>query len=197
LDYATVTADYRHYLFMRPPGFPDNFPVTFAVRGLHYGRYGPDAESGRLNPLYLGYGTLVRGYSSGSFTSDATYNEFLDRLFGSRIALAGAELRLPILGVQSYGLVNFPYFPTELVFFADAGIAWGTIDSISLINSVDGSTLNIPFGTPLSQQTPIASIGASLRVNLLGAIVLEPYYALPLSRDDVTAVFGVNFSPGW
>ncbi|MCH8032044.1 MAG: PD40 domain-containing protein, partial [Bacteroidetes bacterium] len=117
LDYATVTADYRHYLFMRPPGFPDNFPLTFAVRGLHLGRYGPDSESGRLFPLYLGYGTLVRGYSSGSFTSDTSYNEFLDRLFGSRLAIAGAELRLPLLGVQTYGLVNFPYFPTDLVFF--------------------------------------------------------------------------------
>ena len=72
---------------MRPPGFPDNFPVTFAVRGLHLGRYGPDSESGRLFPLYLGYGTLVRGYSSGSFTSDTSYNEFLDRLFGSRLAI--------------------------------------------------------------------------------------------------------------
>ncbi len=196
LDYATVTADYRHYMFLRPPGFPDNFPTTFAVRGLHYGRYGPDSESGRLYPLYLGYGTLVRGYTSGSFTDDIAYNEFLDRLYGSRMALASAEIRLPLLGVQSYGLVNFPYFPTELVFFADAGIAWGTVSRSTFV--LEGQDpIDITFGTPLSQQTPIASVGASLRVNLLGAIVLEPYYAFPLSRSDVSGVFGLNFSPGW
>ena len=196
LEYATVTADYRRYLFLRPPGFPDNFPLTFALRGLHLGRYGPDAESGRLFPLYLGYGTLVRGYSSGSFKDDATYNEFLDRLYGSRLAIAGAELRLPLLGVSSYGLIDFPYFPTELVFFADAGVAWGTIDSFSLVNA-DGTISSIPYGTALTEQTPIVSVGASLRLNILGTIVLEPYYAFPLSRNDVTGVFGINFSPGW
>ena len=197
LDYATVTADYRHYVFMRPPGFPDNFPVTFAVRGLHFGRYGPDSESGRLYPLYLGYGALVRGYSSGSFTDDETYNVFLDRLYGSRIAIAGAELRMPLLGVSTYGLVNFPYFPTELVFFADAGVAWGTIAQFILFDEQGNAAGLGQFGRPLSEQTPIASVGASLRVNVLGAIVLEPFYAFPLSRDDVTGVFGINFSPGW
>ncbi len=196
LDYASVTADYRHYLFLRPPGFPENFPITLAMRAVHFGRYGPDSESGRLNPLYLGYGSLVRGYSSGSFTSDAEYGDFIDRLFGSRIAVAGAEFRLPILGVETFGLVNFPYFPTELVFFADAGIAWGTIGRSTFLFE-GGDTLDVEFGTQLSEQTPIASIGASLRVNILGAIVLEPYYAFPLSRNDVSGVFGLNFSPGW
>lgn len=196
LKYASVTADYRQYLFMRPPGFPDNFPVTLAFRGLHYGRYGPDSETGRLYPLYLGYGTLVRGYSSGSFNDDETYSEFLDRLYGNRLALASAELRMPILGVPSFGLVNFPYVPTELVFFADAGMAWGTISSFRILNA-DGTESDIQYGTALSEQRPVASVGASLRLNLLGAIVIEPYYAFPLSRDDVSGVFGINLSPGW
>ena len=200
LDYATVTADYRQYLFMRPPGIPDRFPITLAVRGMHYGRYGPDSETGRLYPLYLGYGTLVRGYSSGSFNDDQTYTEFIDRLYGNRIAVAGAELRMPILGVPSYGLINFPYIPTELVLFADAGMAWGTIDSFSAIvvdENNEQSQITVQFGTSFSEQRPVASVGASLRLNLLGAIVLEPYYAIPLSRNDVSGVIGLNFSPGW
>jgi hypothetical protein len=35
-------------------------------------------------------------------------------------------------------------------------------------------------------------------VNLLGALILEFYYARPFSREDGRqGVFGINFSPGW
>src|SRR5690606_18218893 len=105
LNYATTTADDRRYLFVRP--------VTFAARALHFGRYGPDAENNRLFPLFLGYGTLVRGYRPGSF-EDGVGREMLDRLYGSRIGVASAEIRLPFFGTSDFGLINFPYFPTEL-----------------------------------------------------------------------------------
>jgi hypothetical protein len=59
LEFQTGLADYRRYFFFRP--------WTIAVRGLHYGRYGSDAEDPRLAPLYVGYGTLVRGYEIGDF----------------------------------------------------------------------------------------------------------------------------------
>ena len=36
------------------------------------------------------------------------------------------ELRMPLLGVPQLGLLTFPFLPTELVLFADAGMAWGT-----------------------------------------------------------------------
>ncbi|MDX1420543.1 MAG: hypothetical protein R3181_11300, partial [Rubricoccaceae bacterium] len=210
LNFATLTADYRTYRFLRPPGFPDRFPVTLALRGLHYGRYGPDAESGRLYPLYLGYGTLVRGYSSRSFDTDDAYRNFLDRLFGSRLGVASVELRLPILGVPQFGLVSFPYLPTELTLFADAGVAWGSIDDVRYID-LEGDEIGKPFADAI--QEPVFSVGASARVNLLGAVILEPYYAFPISRfseaviDPVTrevlgergifGVFGFNISPGW
>ena len=42
-------------------------PFTLAARLLHYGRYGSDAEDSRLQPLYLGWPGLVRGYTVGSF----------------------------------------------------------------------------------------------------------------------------------
>jgi len=196
LNYATVTADFRKYFFTRIPGFPQRFPLTFATRAFHYGRYGPDSESGRLYPLYLGYGPLVRGYTSGSFETDDAYGAFQDRLFGSRIALATAELRMPLLGVPALGLVSFPYFPTELVFFADAGMAWGPVDRFTFLDPT-GQQTEFVLGTTFRDQKPIFSVGASLRVNVLGALVIEPYYALPLSRDDVTGVFGFNFTPGW
>src|SRR5439155_26808458 len=60
LNYASLLADYRRY-FM-----PASF-YTFAVRGLHYGRYGGGGEDTRLFPLFVGYPNLVRGYDVGSF----------------------------------------------------------------------------------------------------------------------------------
>ena len=69
----------------------------------------------------LGYGQFVRGYTSGSFETNTAFQDFQDRLLGSKLALASAEVRLPLLGVPQLGLLSFPYLPTELVFFADAG----------------------------------------------------------------------------
>ena len=96
---------------------------------MHYGRYGADAEDSRLPPLFLGYQGLVRGYDFGSFDAnecaslDMTSCEAFDQLNGSRVAIGGAELRFPLLGLFSrksyYGA-----FPIEMALFADAGLAW-------------------------------------------------------------------------
>jgi hypothetical protein len=41
-------------------------------------------------------------------------------------------------------------------------------------------------------------VGISLRVNVFGYFVLEPYYAIPFQRKDVKGgVFGLTFAPGW
>ena len=89
LDYNTVLLDYRKYFFMKP--------FTLAMRGMHYGLYGKDSESNRMGALYLGDGSLVRGYSYNSFTNNdcATSGSGslassacpqFDRLVGSRLA---------------------------------------------------------------------------------------------------------------
>lgn len=206
VNYLTATADYRKYLFLRPPGFPRRLPVTLAFRGLHYARYGPDAGSGRLYPLYLGYGSLVRGYTSGSFPERSIgqpdpYNSFNSRLFGSKMAVANVELRLPLLGVSQLGLINFPYLPTELVAFADAGMAWGSVQRYRLLTDNGQETRSL--GVPFSEQEPVLSAGISARVSVLGALILEPYYAFPFSRynnaGDISSggVWGLNLTPGW
>ena len=202
LNYATVTADYRRYVFTRP-GLPRNTPLILAARALHFGRYGSDASSGRLNPLFLGYGSLVRGYGSASF-SDAGYSAFQDRLFGSKIGLASVEARLPLLGVPQFGLVTFPYLPTELTLFADAGLAWGGIQRFSLLGPTGESAGELTIGTPFGEARPVVSAGVSARINILGALIVEPYYAFPLSRygaegdlETGRGVFGFNFTPGW
>src|SRR5215204_3758096 len=42
------------------------------------------------------------------------------------------------------------------------------------------------------------SSGISLRVNLFGYLILEPYYAIPWQNGGLkNASFGFNFTPGW
>jgi len=206
-----VTADARKYVFTRPPGFPRRVPVTLAVRALHFGRYGSDASSGRLTPLYLGNPQLIRGYSSRSFDIDSAeqFDDYLASLFGNKMAVASVEVRLPLLGVPQLGLISCPYLPTELVLFADAGFAWGESPYIRGINPASGDggvcdETTFCYGRPFSDQEPVFSAGVSTRVNLLGALILEPYYAFPFSRwaadGDLAkgkGVFGFNISPGW
>ncbi|MGH7542644.1 MAG: peptidase S9, partial [Gemmatimonadota bacterium] len=129
LNFADLLLDWRRYFFARP--------VTFAVRGFHLGRYGGDAESGRLTPLFVGYPTLIRGYESGSFEpaecsvvpDDPTACPEFDRLVGSRIAVANAELRVPLFGTEEYGLLGAAFLPTELAGFVDGAVAWNRDES--------------------------------------------------------------------
>jgi hypothetical protein len=185
LAFTTALADVRRYFFMRP--------VTLAVRVLHYGRYGNDAESNRLSPLYIGDETLVRGYAVGSIRlSECTQvpgspscPEF-DRLIGSRIAVANVELRVPLLGVEEFGLVDFRFLPTELALFADVGAAW-----------TQAEKPRWSFDREASDRVPVASAGVAARILLLGALPLEFYYARPFQRPRESGVFGFLIAPGW
>ena len=107
----------------------------------HLGRYGVPQNNeqgtsfffgGPLTPLFIGYETLVRGYAWESFDASECVGDpsqtsscpTVDRLIGNRIAVASLEARIPLLGVEQYGIINFPFVPTELVLFTDAGLAW-------------------------------------------------------------------------
>ena len=48
------------------------------------------------------------------------------------------------------------------------------------------------------ERVPAMSAGVSLRVNVFGYFVVEPYLAYPFQRTDVSGpVFGVALAPGW
>jgi len=186
LQFQSVLADYRRYLFRRP--------VTLAFRALHYGRYGQDAESERLSPLYIGHDTLVRGYRLGSIAADEctpvpdnprACPEF-DRLIGSRLAVANVELRVPLFGTRDFGLLELPWLPTELAAFVDAGTAW-TADESPELEFVERS----------AERIPVFSAGITARVLLGGFAVLEFYYAVPFQRPAEERVTGFVISPGW
>lgn len=184
LSYLSVLADYRKYFYARP--------FTFAFRALHSGRYFGDAESNRLTPNYLGYETLVRGYSNASFstgectrTASGGCAEF-QRLVGSKIGVANAEIRLPVLGAEPLALFSTGFIPTTLVGFFDAGVAWTGNDLPEL-----------RWDRRTAERVPVFSAGVSLRVNILGYLVTEFYYAAPFQRPETPGTFGFTISPGW
>ncbi len=186
ISFADLLLDWRRYFFARP--------VTFAVRGFHLGRYGGDAESERLTPLFVGFPTLIRGYEAGSFETDectdvpgdATACPEFDRLVGSRIAVANAEFRVPLFGTEGYGLLGASFLPTELVGFVDGAVAW-TKDESPEFDLTREST----------ERIPVFSAGSSLRFNLFGAIVAEVYYAYPFQRPEEGWRWGFQLAPGW
>jgi Tol biopolymer transport system component len=192
LNFTTALADYRTYLFKNP--------FTLATRFMHYGRYGGDAEgladdgTQILSPLFLGQEPFIRGYDRGSFTGNeckpTDESPFacpvFDRLVGSKMALANIELRVPLLGFEQYGLINFPFLPTEVAPFIDAGLAWRS-----------GDDVNLKFERNSLERVPVFSAGLSARVSLLGFAVLEAYYAYPFQRPDKGWHWGFQLYPGW
>jgi hypothetical protein len=180
LTYGGLLADYRRY-------FMPVRPFTFAVRGLHYGRYGGDSEDERLPPLFIGYQGLVRGYDIGSFDAnecnsvDFSTCDAFDRLNGSRVAIASAEFRFPLLGVFSRRSFYGP-FPIELAFFGDAGLAWTSASKPSFAGG---------------DRDWVRSVGAALRVNVLGFAVAEFDYVRPLDRSRKGWIWQFGLTPGF
>ena len=180
LTYGGALADYRRY-------FMPARPFTIALRGLHYGRYGADAEDPRLTPLFIGQQGLVRGYDYGSFDAneceslDMSSCPAFDRLNGSRVNVASAELRFPLLGLFSrksyYGA-----FPIEMALFADAGMAWS-------------QTTRPTFAG--GDRDWVRSAGAALRVNLLGFAIAEIDYVRPLDRSRKGWLWQFGLTPGF
>jgi hypothetical protein len=191
--YFTPTIDLREYARVAP--------VTFAARLYGYGRFG---NTGSLYPLYVGYPYLIRGYESQTFyngNNKASTNGFtIDQLSGNRIAVANFEVRLPFSGPEKLSQFKSKFFFTELNLFFDAGLAWNAGNEIKFQSGPDPIG-KLPNGLTVynqNQRVPATSAGISLRVNMFGAFVLEPYLAYPFNRTDVSKpVFGLGFTPGW
>jgi hypothetical protein len=144
--------------------------------------------------LFLGYETLIRGYAYESFSGEecaatATTEDScppFNRLWAQRLAVANLELRVPFIGVEQYGIINFPFLPTELVLFADGGLSWD-----------DQNPATLEWSRTSAKRTPVFSTGVAARVNLLGFLILETYYAYPWQRPEKGWHWGFNLAPGW
>jgi outer membrane protein assembly factor BamA len=184
ISYLGVLADYRRYVY-----FPAR-PFTLAGRLLQYGRYGSGGEDPRLQPLFLGFNGLVRGYEYGSFSSSECHPPpdapdscpVFDQLLGSRMAVANLELRFPLLGVLGLGSGYYGALPIDFMLFGDGGLAWDSEHQPSLSGG---------------DRKPVFSAGAGLRFNLFGFAVLEADLVRPFDRPDKGLVWEFNLQPGF
>jgi outer membrane protein assembly factor BamA len=160
---------------------------ALAFRAMHTGRYGRDDGQAMLAPMFVGAGTLVRGYAAESLAErECGRSAFgpcpsFDGLLGSRMAVANVEYRLPInrLGVGGLAI--------EVAPFLDAGMAWRGGDALSLRPRA--------LANADAVRRPVLSHGISARLNL-GALIVEMFHARPVHRSG-GGVFGLNLAPGW
>ncbi len=177
VEYMNLTADARVYKYLRP--------VTLGFRAMHLGRYGKKID--RLSPIYnIAYPWYVRGYGYGN--SDLVFENNIARnqLVGNKILVSNFEVRLPFTGPEGLSVIRSRFLFTELAVFVDGGMAWNNFDEFKVFNE----------GVIGTGPEPIFSAGISARINLFGAMILEPYYAWPLQKTT-RGQFGLNILPGW
>src|SRR5436309_5713526 len=114
--------------------------------------------------------------------------------YGPQIAVVNAELRFPLTRSLVLGFLPVGLPPIEGAIFYDAGLAWnGT--------SCDGTpgscvVLYRNGRDPEIYREPLRSWGASIRMNLLGFVVLRFDYTKPLSRPTYnTSYWTVSLGP--
>ncbi len=186
-QFTAGLVDYRRYIFLRP--------FTLAVRGLTFGRFGRDAER---FPIFLGSTELLRGYTYGSISthecvadpgtsSTLTGCNQLDQLIGSKIAVANIELRFPLTRSLVLGFLPVGFPPIEAALFYDAGLAWSEGSTVKLKRSAGDD--------PLLVRAPLRSWGSSIRVNVLGLMILRFDYTKPIDRPVTKSYWTISLGP--
>ena len=151
---------------------------------MHVGRYGSDADSGRLSPLFIGFPHFVRGYDVYSFHAhdcDPGACIQLDDLEGSRLLVGNVEIRAPLVGMFK-GRIDYGHVPADLFGFFDTGVAWRG----------DGTP-----SSSFSDRPWVKSTGGGVRVNAFGFAVIElsAVHAFDRPRDKWQFLFALQ--PGF
>jgi outer membrane protein assembly factor BamA len=183
--FTTINVDYRRYDRIQNA-------VTFATHFQYYGQHGRDEGQFRF---FAGSPDFIRGYTSGSFAkhecngqvdpNTATGCALLDQLVGTRIMMAGAELRFPVL--RPLGLLPTGFPDLEGVLFYDAGIAWQAGIKLKLSRAAGDD--------PETVRSPLTSTGVGVRANLFNFLILRADYAFPLQRPGVHGYWMISLGP--
>jgi hypothetical protein len=182
IHYTSLLGDWRRY-------FMPVRPVTIAVRGLHYGRYGRNAQHEQLVDLYAGYPELVHGYGFGSFGANECDGgaagpdncPIFNNLIGSRLAIVNVEVRAPLLGLFR-GEIDYGQVPVEIAAFMDSGLVWTAGDRPSFAGG---------------ERHVVRSYGGAARVNVFGLLTLEVAASRPLDRRDRSWQWQVGVRQGF
>ena len=182
IQQTSLLADYRRY-------FMPKRPLTLAIRGMHYGRYGRDEQHPQLVDLYSGYPEFLHGYGVGSFSiedcSDSGRGgrecDVFRSLIGSRMAVVNVELRAPVVGLFR-GTLDYGRIPVEVVGFFDSALTWTGNDKPAFM----GGTREV-----------MKSYGAAARVNAFGLLIVEVAASRPLDRLDRSWQWQVGIRQGF
>ncbi|HMQ06874.1 MAG TPA: hypothetical protein PKC30_06200 [Saprospiraceae bacterium] len=206
LEYVTGTdqyygaiMDFRRYIWKKP--------FSFAWRGMSYLRFEQTENS--VWPIYVGDMGFVRGYGS-IFNTRGVEEQGINfgQLIGTKMALTNFEIRIPFTGPRNLSLISTGFLFSDLAFFFDAGVAFNEFnhlrDGMPMLvprRDEDGNIIIGPGGQPVLEEQFLkpflaTSAGVALRINLFGAMILEPYYAWPLHQNGRPS-FGLNIIPGW
>ncbi|MBK9254835.1 MAG: PD40 domain-containing protein [Saprospiraceae bacterium] len=196
--YSAFLMDGRKYFRVKP--------FTLAFRGTSYLRFEKEVNS--VYPLFIGNMGFVRGL--GSIVSDhvtelgLTYGQLL----GSKMLLGSFEVRLPFTGPKQLALIPFSGFFSDLNLFVDAGVAFDEFrqfsegkDIYAVVKDESGRIVLDPSGVPVYafqnlKPTIVPAVGLSVRINLFGAMIIEPYWSKVLLNGS-RVNFGLNLIPGW
>jgi Tol biopolymer transport system component len=187
-SYNSLLADVRKYEFKKP--------FTIAGRMMYNGRLNPKNLEilNQLNPIYLGFPWHMHGFWGNALNKhDGRITE--EALRGEQMAVGNLELRLPFTGPKKLALIEFNYLPSDLNLFLDAGMIWSAKKPIGEVYTLSAFGQN-DFNF---KNSAIFTTGISLRVNVLGYLIVEPYLAIPFyNGGKQSMVSGFNFMvPGW
>lgn len=130
---------------------------------------------------YIARPDFVRGYDRNNVlfltcptVGASSVNCSAVQLLGSRVAVANAELRFPLVRRFELGLLPIALPPLDGLFFYDVGMAW------SKDQTVYGGRPEMYDAN--RQRYPLRSYGFGLRLNLFNYAILRWDYAVPLDQ---------------
>ena len=220
VHYQTALLDYRRYIFMRPvhvrvPRHVDRPLRQGRGRSEHdvadLSRRRDDDSRVRLRLVLERRVPGERRTPATAPTAQVGCPTF-QRLFGSKVAVVNTEFRIPLFGTEGFGLLNFPFLPTEVSPFFDAGVSYtnnqGPDFRFTRRRTRSRRTARRPATPtpdqiqqqayyPCADRIPVFSTGLSFRFNLMGYAIMEAYIAHPFQRPKKNWVWGFQLAPGW
>ena len=148
-------------------------------------------------PKYIGRPDFIRGYDRENYLTGACGGLVTDvsscsavRLLGSRVALANAELRFPLIRRFELGILPIGLPPLDGLFFYDAGLAWSRGQQVSLHRPAAAEE-------SLDTRYPLTSYGLGLRLNLFNYAILRWDYAIPLDKPGRKGFWTWSLGPSF
>lgn len=174
LRWTEYLADYRRY---DPLVFGS---LTFATRLYANLAAGRDETA---FPKYVARPDFVRGYDRTNvayglgcqISAPAAFKCNSVPLLGSRVVVANAELRFPVLQKIRLGFAPLSLPQVDGVAFFDAGLAWTSGQRVYGTRP--------PEYDPSTQRYPLRSYGVGIRANFFNYAVVRWDYAVPLDAE--------------